>query len=279
MYLIVGSVYLVGWGEDGYGTPFWIAINSWSASWGISGSFKIKRGVNMCGIETGYRPVAPVVVAPTTVSPTTTTTRAPTTTTTTAAPTTTRVPTTTTTTASPTTTLVPTLSPTTTTTTRALTTLASTTTTLAPTTAAPTTSAPNTEEPEPLVDITCPKGWSQFGTSCYFISGTLSTWSGAKSTCSSLGSSLAEIKNENESLFLLSVNRGNIQSAWLGLSAVNGVMVNDEGVTPSFTYWKSDAVTSSGCAVQIRDPVSSNVGKWKSEVCTAARIFVCKQEL
>jgi hypothetical protein len=80
-------------------------------------------------------------------------------------------------------------------------------------------------------------------------------------------------------LFLLSVNRGNIQSAWLGLSAVNGVMVNDEGVTPSFTYWKSDAVTSSGCAVQIRDPVSSNVGKWKSEVCTAARIFVCKQEL
>ncbi len=105
------SVYLVGWGELN-GVPYWIAVNSWGSSWGMAGTFWIKRGVNMVNIETGYRPVAGTPIIPATDAPTTTTTtRAPTTTTTT------RAPTTTTTTAPPTT----------------------TTTTRAPTTAAPTT--------------------------------------------------------------------------------------------------------------------------------------------
>jgi cathepsin B len=28
------SVYLTGWGVDGYGTPYWIAVNSWGSGWG-----------------------------------------------------------------------------------------------------------------------------------------------------------------------------------------------------------------------------------------------------
>jgi len=81
------SVYLVGWGKDGYGTPYWIAINSWGTYFGMNGVFYIRRGTNECNIETGYKPVTgfPQAIA----TPTTTTTRAPTTTTTTRAPTTT----------------------------------------------------------------------------------------------------------------------------------------------------------------------------------------------
>jgi cathepsin B len=44
------GVALIGWGEEN-GTPYWIAHNSWGATWGDKGYFKIKRGVNECGIE------------------------------------------------------------------------------------------------------------------------------------------------------------------------------------------------------------------------------------
>lgn len=133
------SVVLLGWSVDGYGTPYWIVQNSWSANWGMGGTFYIKRGTNECGIEVKYRPIAPVVIPVATLAPTTTTTTRAPTTTTKAPTTTTRAPTTTTTTKAPTTTTT-TREPTTTTTTKAPTT---TTTTKAPTTTT-TTKAPTT---------------------------------------------------------------------------------------------------------------------------------------
>jgi len=44
------AVRLVGWGvlKD---TDYWLAANSWSPVWGRGGFFKIRRGVNECGIE------------------------------------------------------------------------------------------------------------------------------------------------------------------------------------------------------------------------------------
>jgi hypothetical protein len=246
------SVYVTGWGVDDYGTPYWIAVNQWSSSWGMSGTFYIKRGVNMCGIESGYRPIAPTIVVPaTTAAPTTTTTtRAPTTTTATPTTTTTKAPTTTTTQA-PTTTKAP-------------------TTTVAPTTT--TAVAP--------AALACPDGWVPYSSSCYLLTEALATWSDAKASCVAMDADLVEVTTLVENQFILnSVNSGNIQSAWLSLSVVNGKMVNSSGKTPAFTNWKSDATTTSGCAVQIRDPISSNVGMWKTEVCTAARTYVCKRDM
>jgi len=49
------AVRLVGWGVANEQTEksvdYWLLANSWSPLWGIGGFFKIKRGVNECGIE------------------------------------------------------------------------------------------------------------------------------------------------------------------------------------------------------------------------------------
>lgn len=44
-------VKLVGWGTSDDGEDFWLAANSWGTDWGDDGYFKIRRGVNECGIE------------------------------------------------------------------------------------------------------------------------------------------------------------------------------------------------------------------------------------
>ena len=47
------AVKVIGWGvEDGSETDYWLVVNSWGSQWGMAGTFKIRRGVNECGIET-----------------------------------------------------------------------------------------------------------------------------------------------------------------------------------------------------------------------------------
>ena len=46
------AIVLKGWGVDSAsGVEYWLCVNSWDRSWGDAGSFKIRRGVNECGIE------------------------------------------------------------------------------------------------------------------------------------------------------------------------------------------------------------------------------------
>jgi len=44
------AVKILGWGVEN-GTPYWLVANSWNYDWGDGGFFKIRRGVNECGIE------------------------------------------------------------------------------------------------------------------------------------------------------------------------------------------------------------------------------------
>jgi len=45
------AVLVVGWGHDEKSKmDYWIVKNSWGPRWGENGYFRIKRGVNMCGL-------------------------------------------------------------------------------------------------------------------------------------------------------------------------------------------------------------------------------------
>jgi len=44
------AIKIMGWGVEN-GEDYWLVANSWNDHWGDKGTFKIRRGVNECGIE------------------------------------------------------------------------------------------------------------------------------------------------------------------------------------------------------------------------------------
>eukprot|EP00112_Aurelia_sp_Birch-Aquarium-sp1_P003693 Seg1415.13 transcript_id=Seg1415.13/GoldUCD/mRNA.D3Y31 product="Cathepsin B" protein_id=Seg1415.13/GoldUCD/D3Y31 len=46
------AIKILGWGVEN-GTPYWLVANSWNPDWGDKGYFKILRGEDHCGIESG----------------------------------------------------------------------------------------------------------------------------------------------------------------------------------------------------------------------------------
>jgi cathepsin B len=47
------TVKIIGWGTE-KGVDYWLCENSWGSWWGDGGYFKIRRGVNECGIEMDF---------------------------------------------------------------------------------------------------------------------------------------------------------------------------------------------------------------------------------
>jgi len=51
-YLGGHAIKIIGWGVEN-SIPYWLVVNSWTTTWGDNGLFKIRRGDNQCGIESG----------------------------------------------------------------------------------------------------------------------------------------------------------------------------------------------------------------------------------
>jgi cathepsin B len=52
------AIRILGWGVES-GTPYWLVANSWNFDWGDKGTFKILRGQDHCGIESGVVAAVP----------------------------------------------------------------------------------------------------------------------------------------------------------------------------------------------------------------------------
>jgi len=46
------AIKVIGWGTEN-GVNYWTCVNSWNYYWGEQGTFRIRRGTNECGIESG----------------------------------------------------------------------------------------------------------------------------------------------------------------------------------------------------------------------------------
>ena len=60
------AIKIVGWGTQvdsstNKSVDYWTVANSWDTSWGEQGYFRIKRGVNMCGIESNVYAGLPLI--------------------------------------------------------------------------------------------------------------------------------------------------------------------------------------------------------------------------
>ena len=47
------AIKIIGWGVTDEGVKYWICVNSWNDEWGENGLFRILKGENECGIESG----------------------------------------------------------------------------------------------------------------------------------------------------------------------------------------------------------------------------------
>lgn len=56
------SVLLYGWGENEVGEKYWLLRNSWGEEWGENGSFRIRRGVDECSIESLAEASDPIII-------------------------------------------------------------------------------------------------------------------------------------------------------------------------------------------------------------------------
>jgi exo-beta-1,3-glucanase (GH17 family) len=150
-------------------------------------------------------------------------------------------------------------------------------TTKAPvTTAKPTTKAP-TPKPTPAPARSCASGWSYYGGNCYKVTQS-GTFAATQQICATLGASIAVVQSALENSFLTSVTPTIYQSCWLGYKKSGTKFVTTAGATMPYTNWKADEPNlANGCVTQIRDPLSINVKKWKTDSCTVSRIAVCKK--
>ncbi|KAM9398917.1 uncharacterized protein ACWYII_031338 [Salvelinus alpinus] len=124
---------------------------------------------------------------------------------------------------------------------------------------------------------TCPEGWQQFESSCYFLFTEAKTWEESRQDCRGRGADLVIINSDEEREFLFKF----INSFWIGLtdSVTEGTWKWVNG-TPLTTprYWGSgqpNGDVGENCARFSHS--SADQGKWHDYPCSTPSYCVCEK--
>ncbi|XP_068448221.1 snaclec coagulation factor IX/factor X-binding protein subunit B-like [Clinocottus analis] len=121
--------------------------------------------------------------------------------------------------------------------------------------------------------ISCPNGWSRYGSHCYLFIHHPMSWYSAEEHCNGLGGHLASATNPAEYSFLQQMTQTAGQSiAWLGGFNLQGrwMWIDSEGFY--YTNWYSPSSSSSYPCVYLR---SSN--GWGNTQCSSGNRFICSK--
>ncbi|XP_027514430.1 macrophage mannose receptor 1-like [Corapipo altera] len=129
-----------------------------------------------------------------------------------------------------------------------------------------------------ITDAGCKKGWSRYGTYCYFIGHVPATFSEANTTCEGEEGYLATVESRYEQAYLTSlVGLRPEKYFWLGLSDVEnqGTFRWADGEAASFTHWDAGMPGSSPGCVAMRTGTAA--GLWDVLDCETKQKYICKQ--
>ncbi|XP_072045026.1 uncharacterized protein [Amphiura filiformis] len=129
----------------------------------------------------------------------------------------------------------------------------------------------------------CPENWHGYSGYCYFISKTNTNFDGARSVCSSYGSSLASIHNVGEQVFLQGLTKDVYSSLYIGLhdTLVEGTYQWTDETLYDYQNWAHDEPNNYGnkedCILFYGKELRHLQGWWNDAQCSQRKWSICKK--
>ena len=126
------------------------------------------------------------------------------------------------------------------------------------------------------VILTCPDGWTQFLSSCYYFSQTTVNFLSALATCRDMGADLVLPLTEEETRMIKSA--AGPKNYWIDLKLERKHYNTKSGLPPAFTKWRAgepNNFPADECVVFVAKN-EKNVGGWDSIRCSRHFRYICK---
>ncbi|XP_027024902.1 galactose-specific lectin nattectin-like isoform X1 [Tachysurus fulvidraco] len=126
--------------------------------------------------------------------------------------------------------------------------------------------------------LKCHHGWSQFGSRCFRIFKTATSWDDAEQNCVIMGGHLASVHNKAEYMFIQALVQNALNSnaqTWLGASDVQqeGVWKWTDGSAFDYTNWAGGQPDNKN---KMENCLMMNYQAcWNDAVCTCLRPSAC----